>query len=402
MTWREQLRPASFRGVAFEVLTDSATFGRRTVLHEYPFRDKPFVEDLGRRARMLRVSAIIVGSDYMARRDALIDAVEAEGAGKLVHPQFGEMQVCVIDEGITIQHSAAEGGCCRIDFGCVEAGEIRFPAASSATTTVVDTRAQSSQATLADGFVDSFSLAGLQSFGIQDAVGRAGDWLDTIQDQVSVASSVVIDPLSTLQSAITGARSTLNALLDSPADFAATTAALVSAIADAMDPRDAVALLAGLVGFGADDTVITTGTVTRKAMLANRGAFLELVRGAAATQAAVTLTEVEFSDYADAISLRDTVLTALDTVAESTLDDALYQSLSSLRAAVVSDVTARGADLARLVTLTPPMTLPALVLAYRIYGDASYDLDVVARNVATIVRPGFVPGGLPLEVAIDG
>lgn len=402
MSWRDNLRPASFRGVAFDVLDNSGTFGRRTVLHEYPFRDKPFVEDLGRRARMIRIDAIILGTDYMAARDALIAAVETAGSGTLVHPTLGELQVSVIDDGLTIQESTQEGGSCRVSFSCVESGEVTFPAATSATTTVVADKAASAQAALGDAFASGFSLAGLQSFGIQDAADRAGDWLDQIQDQVSVAASVAIDPLSTLTTSITSTRTTLNALLDAPANFAATATALVGAIADAMDARDAVALLVGLVNFGDDDTVITIGTATRKAMVANRAAFLQLVQGAAAVQAAITLTDVEFSDYDDATGLRDIVLDALDSVAEATADDALYQQLSTLRAAVVRDVESRGADLARIVTMTPAQTLPALVLAYHVYGDASYDLALVARNAGAILRPGFVLGGRVLEIATDG
>ncbi|MFX9939048.1 DNA circularization N-terminal domain-containing protein, partial [Acinetobacter baumannii] len=66
MTWRDQLRPASFRGVPFHVTQATGTFGRRSVTHEYPFRDLPYVEDLGRRARTLRIEALLLGEDYMA------------------------------------------------------------------------------------------------------------------------------------------------------------------------------------------------------------------------------------------------------------------------------------------------------------------------------------------------
>ena len=48
-TW-ENLRPASFRGVAFEVESHSESGGRRIELHEYPLRDTPYAEDLGKKA----------------------------------------------------------------------------------------------------------------------------------------------------------------------------------------------------------------------------------------------------------------------------------------------------------------------------------------------------------------
>ena len=46
-----QLKPASFRGVPFVVQEGTSHFGRRNQIHEYPFRDTPWVEDLGQQAR---------------------------------------------------------------------------------------------------------------------------------------------------------------------------------------------------------------------------------------------------------------------------------------------------------------------------------------------------------------
>ena len=77
----EQLQKASFRGVPFEVTAASLTAGRRTVVHEYPQRDKPYVEDLGRASRKLTIKAFVVGSDYLARAQRLLAAIEKPGPG---------------------------------------------------------------------------------------------------------------------------------------------------------------------------------------------------------------------------------------------------------------------------------------------------------------------------------
>jgi prophage DNA circulation protein len=401
MSWKSQLRKASFRDVAFDVLQDSALFGRRTVLHEYPFRDAPFVEDLGRSARRMQISAILLGDDYMERRDKLIAAIETAGSGLLVHPQFGEMRVS-IDQDVTIDHSSAEGGCCRITFGCVESGQITFPLASSATSAVVADNAES-VLDIADGlFADGFSLDGLSSLGITDALDRAAGWLDDIQGAVSAAASAVTAPLAAVNSAVTSMRSSLNQLLAAPENFAASARSLVGSISDALDPPSARSTLTSMSGYGEDETVIESTTATRVAMANNRTSFNEYVNCAVAAQAAVSLSEVEFTDYSDAITQRDDVLDALDSVADTTAHDELYHAITALRAAVVRDVAARGADLARIVTITPAYTQPALVLAYTLYNDASYDLELVTRNAGVIERPGFVPGGVALEVAIDG
>ena len=45
------LRKASFNNVSFEVSAGSVSVGRRIVTHEFPQRDTPYSEDLGRAYR---------------------------------------------------------------------------------------------------------------------------------------------------------------------------------------------------------------------------------------------------------------------------------------------------------------------------------------------------------------
>ncbi|EAP3524755.1 DNA circularization protein, partial [Salmonella enterica] len=136
--WRGRLRDASFRGVPFSVEDDESTFGRRVQVHEYPNRDKPWTEDLGRATRRLTINAYLVGDDYADRRDRLISAIETAGPGTLVHPQYGEMQGS-IDGQVRITHSSTEGRMCRVSFQFVESGELSFPVAGMATAKRLET-----------------------------------------------------------------------------------------------------------------------------------------------------------------------------------------------------------------------------------------------------------------------
>ncbi len=81
----------------------------------------------------------------------------------------------------------------------------------------------------------------------------------------------------------------------------------------------------------------------------------------------------------------------------------LAKDLNGLRLAQLTDIHfgpfLRGADLARIVSSTPARTEPALLIAHRLYGDASRADEIIARN--KIAHPLFVPGGTPLEVLSD-
>jgi prophage DNA circulation protein len=77
--WTDRLLPASFRGVPFAVRSASGRFGRRQAVHEYPFRDTVWVEDLGRNARRLTIDGFLIenslvygGGDVILQKDRMI------------------------------------------------------------------------------------------------------------------------------------------------------------------------------------------------------------------------------------------------------------------------------------------------------------------------------------------
>lgn len=132
MSWRDSLRPPSFRGAEFKIETGARGGGRRQAVHEFPKRDEPYAEDMGRRARKFQVNAYFVqsprnGFDYTAERDALIAALEQEGPGLLIHPTMGEFDVSV--DTYNVSERRTTGGYCEIDIQFVEAGSQTSPIA---------------------------------------------------------------------------------------------------------------------------------------------------------------------------------------------------------------------------------------------------------------------------------
>lgn len=45
--WQSQLRPCSFRGVPFAIISEEGSHGRRQAVHEYPYRDTAWIEVWG-------------------------------------------------------------------------------------------------------------------------------------------------------------------------------------------------------------------------------------------------------------------------------------------------------------------------------------------------------------------
>ncbi|OHX11008.1 hypothetical protein BI343_05355 [Chromobacterium amazonense] len=111
---------ASFRGVRFDCLKSVDSAQRDQAMHEYPYKDGADVEDLGRKARKVSLSAMFWGKDYQRRLRELVAALDAAGPGELVHPVFGSMpQAQVLD--YQISHDADAPDSCTVDINWVEA-----------------------------------------------------------------------------------------------------------------------------------------------------------------------------------------------------------------------------------------------------------------------------------------
>lgn len=401
MAWRDlrNSRPAQLGNARFLVLSGSAEFGRKTAVHEYPLRDKPFVEDLGRDTRQFSIEAYVIGADYMAARDALIAEIERAGPHRLVHPYFGEMRVDIIGKA-HIEESTREGGMARISIPCIEAGELVFPSAAIATQDVVASQADAAVVAIQDDFAESFDVSGTPDFVSDSAESLVGDLTETMDD--------ITRTITTLPDALPEFLATLNDVSVSVSSLILAPATLAGKITDAIAqfnviaqrPEASLDILRDLFGFGADAQAVPTTTANRQAQARNQAAFFALVQRAAVVEAVRASATVAFTSYDDAVALRSELIEAVDALADVASDDAVYYALTKIKTAMINDITARGADLARVVQRQLRAPIPAIVLAYDLYGDLDLEADILARN--SVRDPLFMPSAEPVEVLSNG
>jgi hypothetical protein len=211
-----------------------------------------------------------------------------------------------------------------------------------------------------------------------------------------------------------------------PADILAVTEALRSACAN---PGDAIRLLAALVlfsvttpfdgpspvaneaaaiaetiyftaGYGVagqpiaswpnwfgDPFVLQFAQLTSTAtVLMRRAAAISLARASA------TYVPTSYQDAQRVLGIVDGALWQVIEEAGDIFDDVSYNALKALRTAVQADFAGRGNNLAQVVTRVFGAQQPALVLAYRLYQDASRADDLIARNDPP--HPGFMPASI--------
>ncbi|MEM1046487.1 MAG: DNA circularization N-terminal domain-containing protein [Pseudomonadota bacterium] len=120
MSWKDRLERASVGGVPFHVDVRTREGGRRAVVHEFPHRDVPLTEDLGRRAGVVTVRGYTIGDDYDLELTALEAVCNGPGPLLLIMPRQGaQLVVCDL---IAATETRVDGGYGVADMTFFEAG----------------------------------------------------------------------------------------------------------------------------------------------------------------------------------------------------------------------------------------------------------------------------------------
>lgn len=392
MGWKERFRQGSFRGVSFLIDAADSDFGRRVVSHEFPQQEKPFVEDLGRKARRFVIDAFLLGNDYLTSRDLLLVALEKKGSGPLVHPLYGRIVVHV--EAVKIRDASTETRIARLQMTFVETGETVLPQVSTDTVAVVKAAAMSTKDRIKAVFTKVYDFAGIPYAQTQS----------------------VLASLQSASEAIQGAQGALNKVSEFAKDLQDIGGALNQLVLDAELLADS---FLNIIGFGLLDddqngdlipdlrqsfqglSGLTDFDPALNARSGSSDAFALLIQVAAINTTAYITSQIEYDSVDEATQYRDQVFAALDTLSSvDGLDDDIFNALEDLRASVQKDIDARATTLARVVEYNANQPLPALVIANQLYGAIDQEADIIARN--RIVHPGFVSGlGKPIKVLTD-
>lgn len=440
-TWRDQLHPASFRGVPFHVDSDSMPAGRRTQTHEYPQRDKPLVEDLGRVTREIKLAAFVIGEDCYFQRDNLLNALDKPGAGELVHPWYGRLTatatVC------SVSHERREGGMVRFDLVFVEDGEKGFPAGVPNTARQLEDSSESLlesaiaryKATMAVVNRARLAVVALQNgvAGVQMAIASELRQLTGLVSSVEALADMLINAPGNFAAMIRGQFASVggssrssgyrwgpssggeSASLEADPEFARTVAALPDAAPEFASFAESGRAITGQVeqarqlanapppAGGTDTAAVVTAAreLVRDALivLAVREAVAmpvvqapEPLTGFATLEQQVVapIQRPEVPVTADVVALRDAISDALWLAALASPVEHVEQ-LEGVRSQVRAHLTEVARAGVRLAEVTTRESLPAVVLAYQRYGDATRAEEIVTRN--KVQHPGFLPVG---------
>ncbi|EKN3715698.1 DNA circularization protein [Yersinia enterocolitica] len=440
--WSEHLHPASFRGIPFAVMTAEGVFGRRQAIHEYPYRDTAWIEDLGRATRRLTIRGFLIQSsglytapDVMTQRDSLIAACEMPDAGTLVHPTLGEMTVSIPESGLRLNEGAESGRVFEFTLTIIESGLRVFSITSSADAV---SSIQSSWFGLATKSVATFiaTVKGeIRSVTqtIRTLKSTAAFWVNMVNSTTSEATNLGNVLRSTLgrdrygrynHGTVGGSVSGATASVSTQSDTTNLSALVAQKMAVSVEGRASlVAATDALKEAATVEAHANAALAVVNAILSSGASTLDLIRmmqeltsinddtfrpnpsdnstAAASYQLIIVLcagamvyaaSQYQPESYDDAVDILTRVCDVVDDAALSAANsgnDEVYQALMDLRGSIVTLLQQTGANLSRVEIVNFNRSLPALNLANRLYQDARRGDALV--KMAAPVHPAFMP-----------
>lgn len=174
LPFRDELLPASFRNAPFFCESNSRDNGRRIIVHEFPKKDLPYAEDMGRKAKTFSIRAFCItypmtldgdkgqlyNVDYRVPRNALLTALETDGPGTLVLPTLPSENVVV--NRYRLNEEARFGGYCTFEIEFSEYGvPPQYLTVSVNTTAVLNGAADALRSQAANGMTGPVPVPGM-------------------------------------------------------------------------------------------------------------------------------------------------------------------------------------------------------------------------------------------------
>ncbi|EAX6858631.1 multidrug DMT transporter permease [Salmonella enterica] len=448
----------SFRNIPFLIYKEQRERGgRHIVKREYPLRESGGADDLGPKLPAFTFTVIVQGDDAQAQRKALRDALYAPGAGELVHPDYGTLNVLI--DNFESRYNVSEQRVVEFTITAVPQANDTAPDAQQDTAAALTQKTGSGLNSVFNTLADGWSVVSDNLHDLQAMMDTVSEKIDALENTVS--SVGILQDISAFAASFTAMKGNITSLITSPLrmaqQFAGVFSGLIalpsvpamsllrnhtgttpsgslavpdealrsqggtqlyqslSAFYDTLTTQDTRRSLTGLTPATQSNIRLLQSVMQSAVVLAQAqtaGSLLTIAVAQAGVPAPVPLSGSGTGAGVDASAPVSLLQSAGDVRAVS---HALGQSLDAqvlafsgqgftrtalalreARLALVEDLTTRGVHLPGTSSVMVRTTEPALVTLYRATGNSVQWQRFVRRN--NVIHPLFVPGGQVLEV----
>ncbi|ECH9261473.1 multidrug DMT transporter permease [Salmonella enterica subsp. enterica] len=448
----------SFRNIPFLIYKEQRERGgRHIVKREYPLRESGGADDLGPKLPAFTFTVIVQGDDAQAQRKALRDALYAPGAGELVHPDYGTLNVLI--DNFESRYNVSEQRVVEFTITAVPQANDTAPDAQQDTAAALTQKTSGGLNSVFNTLADGWSVVSDNLHDLQAMMDTVSEKIDALENTVS--SVGILQDISAFAASFTAMKGNITSLITSPLrmaqQFAGVFSGLIalpsvpsmsllrnhtgttpsgslavpdealrsqggtqlyqslSAFYDTLTTQDARRSLTGLTPATQNNIRLLQSVMQSAVVLAQAqtaGSLLTIAVAQAGVLAPAPLSGSGTGTGVDASAPVSLLQSAGDVRAVShTLGQSLDAqvlafsgqgftrtalALREARLALVEDLTTRGVHLPGTSSVAVRTTQPALVTLYRATGNSVQWQRFVRRN--NVIHPLFVPGGQVLEV----
>lgn len=403
-SWRDGYREGSFKGVDFLTKAHEKKGGRRKKKRQFAKRDEGNTEDLGKELADFAIDIFVLGDDYFEERDALIEALESEGPGVLIHPYLGTFSV---QAGLySLVEDTDEGGIARFKVEFSISGDPVFPDQTADDISGTLANADNLSNNAKSAFEVVFDVAKEAAFVAQSAA----DAVNAVADFMTDTVAKITGPIAELTFFVSNLKADVRALINLPGELADRIAEMFDTMLAefSSDPDTASRILGTFtatdsgISAGVDDGTSTifdpippTDTPSRDKQRENLDAIVALTREVALANDAAQIVQIDFLSTGAALEKQAEIVEQLDIQLDAAIDDELFQAIKDVQTSITRVIPRTGTT--ELLTIDVPRTVPALVIAHAEFEDLDKEAEILDQN--KIDHPGFVSGGSEIEVS---
>lgn len=391
MAWIDAYRQGSYKNIEFHVPSHDFRGGKRGKLWQFPFKQLPYMQRMGRKAHKFNVECYVIGEDSWDQRDALIEALDKDESGKLVHPYLGELTVEVLD--YSFRETWRETRMARFTLNCVEAGENTTPSVKVDSLTATSIQKVSAYDSLIAAFDRAYNVLTVPTSIVDNVLANIDKGLNVL-DKAKTAVSAIAD----YKKAIDTAKAKIIGLAYDGLELAQNITELSQFGTNVENTSTPVTVENAAENFENMQTLMefTPDKIISEDPLSPDNLFNDMFVLSGTISACTLLTVLNFDNYSQMIDFRNIAFASLETFLKKTEDDDLYNELYALRARVSRDLDERSAQLPRLSKVVLPEHIPAIVMSHNLYQNVENEQDLIDRN--GILNPMFMPAQIELEV----
>lgn len=440
----DDLQPASFRGAAFFVANDKEDYGRRNIVHEYPMRDDPYIEDIGQKVTKYSINGYLAGDDWMAQKAALVAACTQRGPAILILPT--ESPVLVACNSLSVSRSKDECGFYGVTMEFVIATNFGAPAAAvGAVESLIGAAINAAVAPLTSYFDLNYIAQNTLPYVSDNQIGRltqlSSDVIATVEGSPSnsdtLSANVVQAAIGVFQNAAAYAEpdpqgsvtlasqpiaaATIGVVANDLGTTVISTSGvtvangssaivpminyMIGGIGNSMSPDDAITALMPFAQWSVNEpgrimvlppnnpaVAAQSSTVIAPSELAdaqNAALFCGMVRSFALMKLAQAISAKTFLTRQDAIQARANVVELFNEQAQEFSEDLIVNVIMQARDLCVQAISQKMTTIVPILTINAPLSMPSLYWAARLYDDPSRAEELSDRN--DVENPAFMP-----------